>query len=120
MDLTQFHLRSFAQRIINKTTMANGRFNIPYPINEPVLSYGPGSQERADVLASYRKLYNQKNLDIPMYIGGKEIRTDRKIPMSPPHDHQHVLGHFNYGDESHVSSQSLVRNALARTRCHFP
>ncbi len=82
--------------------MANGRFNIPYPINEPVLSYGPGSQERADVLASYRKLYNQKNLDIPMYIGGKEIRTDRKIPMSPPHDHQHVLGHFNYGDESHV------------------
>ena len=82
--------------------MANGRFNIPYPINEPVLSYGPGSQERAEVLASYRKLYNQKNLDIPMYIGGKEIRTDRKIPMSPPHDHQHVLGHFNYGDESHV------------------
>ncbi|MDE0871852.1 MAG: L-glutamate gamma-semialdehyde dehydrogenase [Flavobacteriales bacterium] len=82
--------------------MANGRFNIPYPINEPVLSYGPGSQERADVLASYRKLYNQKNLDIPMYIGGKEVRTDRKIPMSPPHDHQHVLGHFNYGDESHV------------------
>lgn len=67
-----------------------------------MLSYGPGSQERADVLASYRKLYNQKNLDIPMYIGGKEVRTDRKIPMSPPHDHQHVLGHFNYGDESHV------------------
>ena len=82
--------------------MANGRFNIPYPINEPVLSYGPGSQERADVLASYRKLYNQKDLDIPMYIGGKEIRTDHKVPMSPPHDHQHVLGHFNYGDESHV------------------
>lgn len=82
--------------------MANGRFNIPYPINEPVLSYGPGSQERVDVLACYRKLYNQKDLDIPMYIGGKEIRTDHKVPMSPPHDHQHVLGHFNYGDESHV------------------
>ena len=82
--------------------MANGRFNIPYPINEPVLSYEPGSAERRDVLEEYKRLYNQTDLDVPLYIGSDEIRTDRKVAMHPPHDHKHVLGHFNYGNSEHV------------------
>ena len=77
--------------------MANGRFNIPYPINEPVLSYEPGSPERAAVLEAYQQLYNGKDLDVPLYIGNEKVRTGTKIAMTPPHDHQHVLGHFNYG-----------------------
>nr|WP_262491782.1 aldehyde dehydrogenase family protein [Nitritalea halalkaliphila] len=43
-----------------------------------------------------------KQVDIPMYIGSEEVRTDRKRPLSPPHDHQHILGHFHEGDASHV------------------
>ena len=91
--------------------MANGNFQVPYPVNEPVKSYAPGSAERQDVLDTYRKLYNQGDLDVPMFIGGEEVRTAKKMPMSPPHDHKHVLGHFNYGDASHV--QRAIDSALA-------
>lgn len=91
--------------------MANGQFQVPYPVNEPVQSYEPGSAEREEVLKTYRDLYNQVALDVPMFIGGKEVRTAKKMPMTPPHDHQHVLGHFNYGDASHVTA--AIEAALA-------
>jgi len=84
--------------------MSTGNFNIPYPINEPVLSYAPGTPEREEVLAKYREMYAQNAIDVPMYIGGNEVRTNDKRPMSPPHDHQHVLGHFNYGEADHVKA----------------
>lgn len=82
--------------------MSRGNFNIPYPINEPVLSYAPGTPEREAVQATYREMFHQDPIDVPMYIGGEEVRTEDKRRMAPPHDHQHTLGHFNYGDESHV------------------
>ena len=91
--------------------MANGQFQVPYPVNEPVQSYAPGSAEREEVLNTYRELYNQVALDVPMFIGGKEVRTANKRPMTPPHDHQHVLGHYNYGDASHVNA--AIEAALA-------
>ena len=91
--------------------MANGQFQVPYPVNEPVQSYAPGSAEREEVLNTYRELYNQVALDVPMFIGGKEVRTENKRPMTPPHDHQHVLGHYNYGDASHVNA--AIEAALA-------
>ena len=94
--------------------MSNGRFNIPYPINEPVLSYAPGSSERQEVLDEYKKLYNQKGLDVPLYIGSEEIRTDHKVAMRPPHDHRHVLGYFNYGNAEHVK-QAIDAALKART-----
>ena len=84
--------------------MSRGNFNIPYPINEPVLSYAPGTPEREEVLSKYREMYHQNAIDVPMYIGGNEVRTEDKRPMSPPHDHQHVLGHFNYGGVDHVKA----------------
>jgi 1-pyrroline-5-carboxylate dehydrogenase len=82
--------------------MSKGVFNVPFPVNDPVLSYAPGTEERENLLAAYKEMYNSK-IDVPMYIGSEEIRTDNKKPMSPPHDHQHILGHFNYGDKSHVT-----------------
>ena len=91
--------------------MANGQFQVPYPVNEPVQSYAPGSAEREEVLKTYRDLYNQVALDVPMFIGGKEVRTAKKMPMTPPHDHQHVLGHYNYGDAAHVTA--AIEAALA-------
>jgi 1-pyrroline-5-carboxylate dehydrogenase len=91
--------------------MANGQFQVPYPVNEPVQSHAPGSAEREEVLNTYRDLYNQAALDVPMFIGGKEVRTAKKMPMTPPHDHQHVLGYYNYGDASHVTA--AIEAALA-------
>jgi 1-pyrroline-5-carboxylate dehydrogenase len=84
--------------------MSRGNFNIPYPINEPVLSYAPGTPEREEVLAKYLEMYHQNAIDVPMYIGDNEVRTEDKRPMSPPHDHKHVLGHFNYGGADHVKA----------------
>jgi 1-pyrroline-5-carboxylate dehydrogenase len=94
------------EQIVNlqkKYIMSNAFFNVPIAKNEPVKAYAPGSSERNTLIETYQKMYNQAPIDVPMYIGGKEIRTNTKKPMSPPHDHQKVLGHFNYGEASHVS-----------------
>jgi 1-pyrroline-5-carboxylate dehydrogenase len=72
------------------------------PANEPILDYKPGSAERTALEAAIKELRG-KVLDIPMYIGNKKITTDKKLKLSPPHDHQHVLGHFNEGDATHVT-----------------
>ncbi|NQX92290.1 MAG: aldehyde dehydrogenase family protein [Flavobacteriales bacterium] len=82
--------------------MPKAVYQVPYPANEPVLSYAPGSEEREELIATYQAMYNQEPIDVPMYIGKDLVRTSDKRPMSPPHDHKHVLGHYNYGDASHV------------------
>ena len=82
--------------------MANAFFHVPTPINEPVKGYAPGSPERAELKRELSRL-KQFERDIPMHIGGQEVRTGNTKPLNPPHDHQHVLGHFHEGDASHVS-----------------
>ena len=81
--------------------MLKGFFNVPTPHNEPVKSYAPGSPERAELQKTIKELRAQV-IDVPMYIGSEEVRTGKTRPMSPPHDHQHILGHFHEGDASHV------------------
>lgn len=82
--------------------MANAFFNVPKPVNEPVLSYAPGTPQRESLLKTYKK-FNSQVLDIPMFIGGKEVRTNDKRPCSPPHDHKHIIGHYSYGTAQHVT-----------------
>ena len=81
--------------------MANGFFNVPFPKNEPVLSYAPGSKERVALKKALDEARAQE-YDIPMYIGGEEVRTGNKKRISPPHDHKHTLGYFHEGDKAHV------------------
>ena len=83
--------------------MTNGFFNVPQPHNEPVLNYGPGSAERAALKAALESA-RSKQIDIPMYIGGKEVTTNRKLEIRPPHDHQHLLATFSEGDAGHVTA----------------
>jgi 1-pyrroline-5-carboxylate dehydrogenase len=90
--------------------MSNAFFQVPVAKNEPVRAYAPGSSERSSLLEKYKELYNQSPIDIPMYIGGEEIRTNNKRKLSPPHDHEKVLGHYNYGDAGHV--QKAIEAAL--------
>jgi 1-pyrroline-5-carboxylate dehydrogenase len=81
--------------------MSTGFFHAPYPKNEPVLTYAPGSKERAALKKALSEA-RSKVADIPMYIGSEEVRTGTKNPLSPPHDHQHILGYYHAGDSSHV------------------
>ncbi len=81
--------------------MANAFFQIPIPENEPILSYAPGSPEREMLQATLAEMRSQE-IDIPMYIGNEEVMGDQKMRLAPPHDHQHTLGYFYEGDETHV------------------
>ena len=90
--------------------MSNGIFNVPVAANEPIYDYAPGTPEREALLASYKEQYNSK-IDVPMYIGGKEVRTGNTANLTPPHDHQHVIGTFHKGDASHV--EAAIEAALA-------
>ena len=83
--------------------MSNALFQVPIAVNEPVRPYAPGTSEHKNLISKYKEMYDQAPIDVPMHIGGKEVRTSNKMPMSPPHDHKKVLGHFNYGDASHVN-----------------
>lgn len=82
--------------------MSNGLFNVPKPVNEPVHEYRPGSPERAalkEMIAQMRSCEKE----IPMIIGGKEVKTGNKVAIKPPHDIHHILGYYYKGDESHVT-----------------
>jgi 1-pyrroline-5-carboxylate dehydrogenase len=81
--------------------MPKGIYHIPQPKNEVIRSYAPGSPER-DILKETLKALRAKEADIPMYIGGDKVKTGNKQKISPPHDHQHILGYFHEGDANHV------------------
>ncbi|RDC61521.1 L-glutamate gamma-semialdehyde dehydrogenase [Adhaeribacter pallidiroseus] len=85
-------------------------FKVPHPVNEPVKSYAPGSPERKELQQTYQDLKSQQ-LDVPMYIGSEEVRSGNKLPLTMPHDHQHVLGYFHEGDANHVTQ--AIEAALA-------
>ncbi|MDO6820007.1 MULTISPECIES: L-glutamate gamma-semialdehyde dehydrogenase [Zobellia] len=90
--------------------MSKGFFHVPTAINEPIKSYAPGSPEREEVLEQYRSYFNG-NEDIPLYIGSQEIKTGNTKPMSPPHDHKHVVGHYHVAEKTHVTK--AIDNCLA-------
>lgn len=88
----------------------NGFFKVPSPVNEPVLNYAPGSKERKDLKDALAEA-RSKVIDVPMYIGGNEVRSGKTMDMRPPHDHQHLLGRFHVSDASHVTD--AINAALA-------
>src|SRR5690606_5196030 len=81
--------------------MSKGVYKLPDIKNEPILSYAPGTAERIALKQKLAEL-NSCVVDIPMIIDGKEVRTNDKRDIRPPHNHQHLLGHYNQGDNSHV------------------
>lgn len=81
--------------------MANAYFIPPVAFNEPVLAHAPGSEERKELVKVIKELKKAK-IDIPMVIGGKDVFTDNKVTIHPPHDIKHTLGTFNKGGREHV------------------
>lgn len=89
--------------------MASGFYNIPKAINEPVKTYAPNSPEKKSLLDTYKKMYSEK-VDIPFYIGGKEIRTGTTVSIHPPHDHKHTVGNYHVAEKKHI--EEAVSNVL--------
>ncbi|CAL2077755.1 1-pyrroline-5-carboxylate dehydrogenase [Tenacibaculum sp. 190524A05c] len=89
--------------------MGKGFFNVPVAVNEPVKGYAPGSPERESVSQQYKAYFNG-SVDVPMYIGNEEVRTGNTRNMTPPHDHQHVVGQYHIGDKNHA--QKAIDSAL--------
>lgn len=90
--------------------MSLGYFSYPMPVNEPVLNYAPGSAEKKRLKEVLAELKGQE-ADIPMYIGGKEVRTGKKASIHPPHEIAHTLGYFHQGEEEHI--KQAIDAALA-------
>ena len=90
--------------------MSLGYFSYPMPVNEPVLSYAPNSSERKRLKEVLTELKKEK-IDVPMYIGSKEVRTNKKGTLHPPHEISHTLGTYSEGDERHV--KQAIDAALA-------
>ncbi|MFN7959530.1 MAG: L-glutamate gamma-semialdehyde dehydrogenase [Holophagaceae bacterium] len=90
--------------------MSNAIFSLPASHSEPILPYAPGSRERALLKAELDRQFNQQ-LDIPLIIGGKEVRTGRTQKAVCPHDHQHVLATYHEAGEAEV--RQAIDAALA-------
>ncbi len=90
--------------------MSDAIFTIPHPVNEPILSYAPGSAEKAAIKKALAELKSVQK-DIPMYIGGKKVHTPNKATIHPPHERNHILGHHAIGNADHV--KEAIKAALA-------
>ena len=76
-------------------------YRIPQPVNEPVYSYAPGSPER-DKLKSTLNELKSKQIEVPLVIDGKEIRTEKKVKITAPHDHNLILGYAYHGSKKEI------------------
>ncbi len=85
---------------------------VPQPINDPNRSYAPGAPERVELKARLKAMASEK-IDIPLVIGGREIRTGRTAKTVMPHDHQHVLAEYHMAGPEHIQ-QAIAAAADAR------
>ncbi len=90
--------------------MSKGFAQLPFVHNEEVLGYAAGSAERAELQAAYKKMFNEV-MEVPQYIGSERVTTGEKLPICPPHDHQHVVGYYYKGNKQDV--QKAIDAALA-------
>jgi len=100
--------------------MGKGFFEVPIAVNEPIKGYAPGSTERSKVLDAYKKMYNS-TIDVAMYINGEDVKTGNTDTMSPPHDHQHIVGTYHKAEKKNIdtaiSGALEARNTWANTPC---
>ena len=90
--------------------MIRGFYDVPVPQNEPVKSYLPGSHERIELKKAIADA-RSKEVDIPMVIGGVDVKTNNVVKLVPPHDLNHTLGFYHKGNDSHV--QMAIDAALS-------
>ena len=88
----------------------NGKPNIPVPANEPVLGYAPGSPEKLALKAKIKE-FRSAQIEIPLYIGGKDVRTGKLGEAICPHDHKHVLARYHKagGRETKMAIEAALK-----------
>src|SRR5256885_11528370 len=91
----------------------NSSARVPVPVNEPVLTYAPGTRERNDLKLALKDL-SSRQIDIPIIIGGKEIRTGRTVDAVMPHSHRHVVA------KVHQAGAAEIAGAVAAARTAWP
>ena len=81
--------------------MANSLSKVPYPSNEPVKSYAPGSEEKKEVLSVYKSLF-KTSIEIKMRIGDQDVKSEDIVSIYPPHDHKHKIGVYYKSNKKHI------------------
>src|SRR4051812_26798974 len=99
-------------RALRRRAMIDSNVRIPTPVNEPVLPYSPGSPEKAQLKEALKRMSGER-IEIPLVIGGKQVRTGRTFEVRMPHRHEHVLATAHEGDPSHVE-QAIAAAQAAR------
>ena len=99
--------------------MSHGRYQVPHPINEPVKSYAPGSPERAALKAELER-QAKLELEIPLVIGGKRVKSGDLGTIAMPHAHRHVLARFHQARPEHVEAAAQAARAARDTWGRFP
>jgi 1-pyrroline-5-carboxylate dehydrogenase len=97
----------------------SGVRRVPQPVNDPNRTYAPGSPERAELKARLKAMSEEK-IDIPLIIGGREIRTGRTEKTVMPHDHQHVLAEYHVAGPEHVQQAIAAANEARREWASWP
>ncbi len=90
--------------------MSNAYFMVPEPKNEPVLTYTDGSLEKEELVKKIAELKKQE-IEIPIIIGGKEIKTGKTADITIPHNHSHKLGFYHKAGKADVDQ--AIESALA-------
>ncbi len=93
--------------------MSNASFQVPVAKNEPIKSYAPGSAERTSLKTALEQMASE-TVEIPLIIGGEEIRTGNTSTIVMPHDHGHVLGSFHQGDANAIDAAAKASKAAER------
>jgi 1-pyrroline-5-carboxylate dehydrogenase len=81
--------------------MSNAIFEVPLAVNEPVLSYAPGSPEKLALVEAIREMKSEE-ADLLMHIGGDRVASGDRVRMFPPHELKHTLGYYHKGGTEHV------------------
>ncbi|MFN2371688.1 MAG: aldehyde dehydrogenase family protein, partial [Candidatus Krumholzibacteriia bacterium] len=89
--------------------MSDAMYDVPFPQNEPILGYLHGSPEKAELKAELKRLAGEQ-IEIPLVIGGQEVRTGALADCVMPHDHRKVLGRYHKAGEKEV--RAAVRAAV--------
>jgi len=90
--------------------MSTGFFKVPKAKNELVKSYIPGSKERDEIQKTYKEMINSFT-EVPMYINGKDVKSEKKKQIRPPHDHQNIVGEYYIAEPKHIDD--AIESALA-------
>ena len=93
--------------------MSNASFEVPFPTNEPIIPYSPGSAARASLKAELERMAGEK-IEMPLIIGGQEVRTASTAQSVMPHDHGHVLGTYHQGDADAVDAAAKAAKAAEK------